>query len=488
MVAGHKKKAQKKRAIAGPTAMEVPDPGRSRSPLEVPEESPRGQPPPVGPRMESSSALDVILQLLRENSVMSASQSDPMGVPTASSSSFSPHQMILDAAQPAASSSSASVYPGDALSEPPPPSSSEQFSTASSTVVYSETEKKAYQMLAAVWTQERISASETACVEAEESGQQEDTFSGESLLIAPEYKTKAQLLTRIEEKAILTFDALLSQEKIPESRPAHTEVEESDKQKDASCGTSPREYKRELQVLIRKLPETPQPPPPAEMQKRAPLTATQLSRRRPTNKRSGSSASASAAASAGALGCLASSPPTEVMSPTKRPRASIAWRYFTKHPTSKFIATCDICGLDVMTGRIGGCGKVGTSTLLSHIKRIHHIAWEKKAPSVPPAATSKISNMGRPSAIERPRRTGSGASAMTLRSLASSLPTEVMSPTKHPRASVAWRYFTKYPMSKFIATCDICGASVQMGTIGGKVGTARLHSHLKGIHHIVLKK
>ncbi|XP_060094196.1 uncharacterized protein LOC132571423 [Heteronotia binoei] len=458
MVAGRKKKNQKKRVLAGPTAMEVQD--LRQFPLA---ESLHRQPPPGGPR----TAMDMILLLLREvskdtkqlragqdsllaemaelrtsigqmnqwldlaetrfssledracethqtNSVMSASQSDP----TASPSSFSSHQMILDAVRTAASPGSASVYSGDASSEPAPPSS-EHFRTASSTRVYSETEK-------------------TAHIEAEESGQQEDTFWAAS--------TEPQLWTS-------------------------------------------------------KLPETPQPPSLVEMQKEAPWTGTRLSRRRPTKKRSGASAPTSAATSAGALGRLVSSPPKEVMSPTKRPQASIVWRYFTKHPTSKFIAACNICGVSVKTGKIGGCGRVGTSALLKHMKSIHHIAQEK-APSVLPAAiskmrtASKMSNTRRPSAVERLRRTGSAASVCTAtaeatrRSLASSPPAKVMSLAKRPRASIAWRYFTKHPTSKFIATCNICGVDVKTGKIGGcgRVGTAPLLSHIKRIHHIARKK
>ncbi|XP_054834033.1 uncharacterized protein LOC129328787 [Eublepharis macularius] len=74
---------------------------------------------------------------------------------------------------------------------------------------------------------------------------------------------------------------------------------------------------------------------------------------------------------------LASSPPTKMMPPTKcqqtstakRRRTSIAWHYFAEK--SKYIATCNICGVDVKIGRKGGCGILGTAALLSHLKRIH---------------------------------------------------------------------------------------------------------------------
>ncbi|XP_077187122.1 uncharacterized protein LOC143834298 [Paroedura picta] len=529
MVAGRQKKAQKKKASAGPMVMEVQDCTQS-----LPEVPLHRQPAPGGPRMESS-AMEIILQLFREvskgtkqllagqdsllsevaeiktsigqmnqwldlaesrfssledracethqtNSIVSISQSDPVGGPAASSSSFGSPQVLLGAAQAAASPPSG--CPGDASSEPALPSSSEQFRAASGALVYSETEEKALQMLAEAWSQERTSVGETAQGEAEESGQQEDTFSGESLLSAPECKTERQPLTSTEEKAGQPSDALSSQEKSSENQSDDTEVGASGEQEDTSHGASPQEYKPEQQPSTSNLPGTPPSLSAAEMENATSLTATRSSRGRPANKRSSSSASTSSATSAGALGPLASSPPAEATSPASHPRASIAWRYFSKCPTSKFIATCNVCGADVKTGKVGGCGKVGTSALLHHLKRIHHITSRKKLPSVLPSAIKG-----------RPRRTGSAASASAStskaahRSPASSAPTETMSPPKHPRASVAWRYFAKCPSSKFIATCKVCGVDVKTGKVGGcgKVGTSALLHHLKRVHCIVVK-
>ncbi|XP_015273562.1 PREDICTED: flocculation protein FLO11-like [Gekko japonicus] len=484
------------------------------------------------------------------NSVVLVSASDPRAVPASSSSSFSSQQMILDAAQTAPSPTSPSLYSGD-TSSGPPPSSSEQFRNTSSTLRYSEIVEKAHQMRTDAWSQEmnfasetahleaeesdnqedtssrtsplitpecetepqtlisteetalpaitavqsleRISESETALARAEESDQQEDTSSRALPSIAPEYKANPQPLTRTEEAAPPVIAAIGSQEMIPESEAAPTEPEESDQQANNFSGGSAQPYTPEPRPLTSSLPETPQAPVLAAMQKKAQGRGALLSRRRSTNKRSSSTALTSTATSAGTRSCLPLLAPADGGPPTKRRRqTSIAWQYFTKQ--SKYIATCNICGTDVKTGRIGGCGVVGTAALLSHIKRKHGITREKVAPAAVPEAGSNIQDVERPSTTESPSRTASTASTSTtpspgtLSCLPSSSPTEVRPPTKCQRTSIAWQYFTK--QSKYIATCNICGTDVKTGRIGGcgVVGTAALLSHLKRKHGITRKK
>ncbi|KAL8213166.1 UNVERIFIED_CONTAM: hypothetical protein K2H54_061089 [Gekko kuhli] len=419
-----------------------------------------------------SSLEDRVCESQQTNSVVSASQSDPRAVPASSLSSFSSQQMILDAAQTAPSPTSPSVYSGDASSKPPL-SSSEQFKNTSSTLRYSEIAEKAHQMHADTWSQEMNVASETAHLEAEESDNQEGTFSRTSSLItqeyetltsteetalpaitavrslerisesetalarakesdqqedtssralpsiAPEYEANPQPLTSTEETALRVIAAVGSQETNAERETAHTEPEESDQQANNFSGGSAQAYTPESQPLMRSLLETPQATALDTMQKEAQERDALLSKRRSTNKRSSSTALTRTSASAGTLSCLPSSPPAKVRPLTKRRQTSIAWIYFTKKP--KNIATCRVCAEDVQAGKIGARGNVGTAALLRHLEH------------------------------------------------------------KHKIPCIAWKHFKKW--SKFSAICRFCKEIVNIGKIGcGNVGTAALLSHVKNKH------
>ncbi|XP_077186952.1 uncharacterized protein LOC143834214 isoform X2 [Paroedura picta] len=78
-----------------------------------------------------------------------------------------------------------------------------------------------------------------------------------------------------------------------------------------------------------------------------------------------------AATSPVTLSCLASSSPEDVRPSNKGRQTSIVWKYFTKK--TKFTATCDHCKMVVKIGEKGGCGRMGTAALLSHLKRKHGI-------------------------------------------------------------------------------------------------------------------
>ncbi|KAL8213167.1 UNVERIFIED_CONTAM: hypothetical protein K2H54_061092 [Gekko kuhli] len=468
-----------------------------QSPLEVPEESIHGEQPLGNPRTDigmillrlqagQDSLLSEMAQLRTsvnqtneqlKNSVTLAPPSDPMGLSTASSPSFSSPQMTLDAAQTAASPASPSVYSGDAPIEPGPLSSSEQFRATSSTRMYYEIEEKAHRMLPDDWLKESEAAhikaeesdqqedtssealslntpecetepqtltsteknflpvinkvwslnseSETAFTWAEESHQQENTSSRTSPLFAPECETEPQPLTSTEEAALPMMAAVGSQKTIAESETAHTEPEESDQQENNFSGGSAQAYMPEPQPLTSSLPETPQDTAPAALPEEAPGRVTQLSRRCFTNKRSSSTALTSTTTSPGTLSCLLSSAPADVGPPTKRRRqTSIAWLYFTQQ--SKFTATCGLCEEDVKAGKTA-IGIVGTGALLRHLEHEHEIP------------------------------------------------------------SIVWQNFKK--QSKFIATCRLCEEIVTTGKIGcDNVGTATLLSHLKHKHGITREK
>ncbi|XP_077186950.1 uncharacterized protein LOC143834214 isoform X1 [Paroedura picta] len=115
-----------------------------------------------------------------------------------------------------------------------------------------------------------------------------------------------------------------------------------------------------------------------------------------------------AATSPVTLSCLASSSPEDVRPSNKGRQRSIAWKYFTKK--TKFVATCNHCKMDVKTGKEGGCGRVDTAALLSHLKCKHGITLSKVAPPLLPASGSEIQAVERPSTIEQPSRTTPAAS------------------------------------------------------------------------------